>query len=142
MENFKIECMASLNVFNSPEIVSVIDFLFDQFEVEIKKKLDEVLFFLEEEQSSEFNPVAVVEGLKKQYCMKILPKAVSKMLLSSSSNCLLSDCILKEITPDSISENINSDTFIDAFIDVINKSEKYTKKEKAAFILVLEKKFK
>ena len=44
MENFKIECMASLNAFNIPEISSVIDNLFKQFEVEIKKKLDDCFF--------------------------------------------------------------------------------------------------
>lgn len=142
MENFKIECMASLNAFNIPEISSVIDNLFKQFEVEIKKKLDDVLFFLEEEQSSEFNLLTIVKELKSQYCMKILSKAVSKMLLSSNCNFLLKDFILEEITPDSVLENINNDTFIDAFIYVINKSEKYTKREKAAFVLVLKKKFK
>lgn len=142
MENFKIECMASLNAFNIPEISSVIDNLFKQFEVEIKKKLDDVLFFLEEEQSSEFNLLTIVKELKNQYCMKILSKAVSKMLLSSNCNFLLKDFILEEITPDSVLENINNDTFIDAFIYVINKSEKYTKREKAAFVLVLKKKFK
>lgn len=142
MENFKIECMASLSAFNIPEISSVIDSLFKQFEIEIKKKLDDVLFFLEEEQSGELNLVAIVKELKNQYCMKILPKAVSKMLLSDNCNFLLKDFILEEITPDSVLENINNDTFIDAFIYVINKSEKYTKREKAAFVLVLKKKFK